>query len=153
MRGFTLIEILVAITVIGIVSVLVIPNLNKFSKDQDFSSQSGRFLQTLRQAQSNAQSGLQCPSPTKAAISWQFIYSTINKNYYLVANCSDITNQNQPTIALSNITFDAPTNCGDITFTKNSISFSGSASSCTITLRNSPTLFRTFTIDKGGSIN
>ncbi len=89
-RGFTLIEILVAIAIISIVTVTVVPNLRKFNSDQELSNDTNKLIQTLRQAQSNAQSGLKClRSPTATASANWMVGATNSATFYIQPTCND----------------------------------------------------------------
>ena len=59
-KGFTLVEILVAITIIATISILAIPNLRKFGEDQKLSDTSGDLIRILKEAQSSSMSGITC---------------------------------------------------------------------------------------------
>lgn len=59
-RAFTLIELLVVLTIIAVLTVVVFINFRTFSQDQVLNKASGQLKTILREAQSNATSGLKC---------------------------------------------------------------------------------------------
>ncbi len=60
--GFTLVEILIAISILALVAVAGIPNLRKFSNDEQVKSASTDLVRTLKQAQVSAMAGTKCPN-------------------------------------------------------------------------------------------
>lgn len=64
--GYTLIELMVTMTIISILSVFVYANFNNFSKVQVLTRASDQIKSVLRQAQNNASSGVRCVDETAA---------------------------------------------------------------------------------------
>lgn len=58
--GFTLIEILIVISIIGVTAAAAVPGLRKFGDDQKLDAASSNILQVIKQAQSSAKSGVRC---------------------------------------------------------------------------------------------
>lgn len=83
-RGFTLIEILVAVSIIAILGVVAIPNLRNFSKSQEIDASAQEVVNVLKTAQSSAQSRIKCP---KGEVSDTWIVRLTTNNYSLVARC------------------------------------------------------------------
>lgn len=68
-KGFTLVEILVVITLMAVAAAVVIPNFRKFNEGQDLTQSVNNLKQALRIAQSSATSGTKCSS--LPASSWK----------------------------------------------------------------------------------
>ncbi len=105
--GFTLIEILVSLSIVGVLAALTIPNLHRFNEQEILQTEVGKILSVLRQAQSNAQSGLICPNSGGAASQWRVTFSSsgtgedIVYSYSLVARCqNDMTNEVRQTFSI-----------------------------------------------------
>lgn len=60
-RGFTLVEILVSIGIMALLTAVTIPNLREFSKNQELDNAASTVLNTLKTAQSSANSRITCP--------------------------------------------------------------------------------------------
>lgn len=105
--GFTLIEILVSLSIVGILAALTIPNLHRFNEQEILQTEVGKILSVLRQAQSNAQSGLICPNSGGAANQWQVTFSSSGTgentiySYSLIARClNDTINEVRQTFTI-----------------------------------------------------
>ena len=57
MRGFTLIELILILAIIGVMSLLTLPFLQSFQVSSDLATSGFNLLATLRQAQRQAQTG------------------------------------------------------------------------------------------------
>lgn len=68
-KGFTLVEILITIAIIGLATALAIPNITNFSQSQDVTNSAIDLKNLIRKAQSNAQSGVVC-STNQPAYGW-----------------------------------------------------------------------------------
>lgn len=84
--GFTLVEVLVTVGILLVASAVAIPNLARFSQDQELSNTTSDIITLLRQAASNAQSGVKCRGD-ETSISWSVDFSSIK--YFLKAECGD----------------------------------------------------------------
>lgn len=92
-RGFTLVEILVAMSIIAILSAVAVPNLKKFSSDQEITNAASRLRTILITAQSQAISRIQCPTGSNIATD-AWIVRLNSLTYSLIAKCQtggDIT--------------------------------------------------------------
>lgn len=69
-RGFTLIEIMVAITIIILLAAVTIPGFRRFNEEQELKNASSLFMQLLRTVQSNSQSRIKC-NDNVSSESWQ----------------------------------------------------------------------------------
>lgn len=85
MRGFTLIEILVAIALISTMAVIALPNFRTFGENQDIKNSSLELVRSLRQAQSSATSGTRCS--TKPSDNWTV--KVRQNGFQIVGNCLD----------------------------------------------------------------
>ncbi len=89
-RGFSLIEILVAVSIVAIITVLTVPNLRQFNDDQGYKSAVGEFAQEIRKAQVNSQSRVICDPLTNSPSDYWGI-RLLNKNrYQLLTHCNVI---------------------------------------------------------------
>ena len=73
-KGFTLVELLVVITIIVITGVIALPRLGEFRDNQDLESGAEKILSAIKQTQSNATSGSSCGdqfNPTRKAVDWR----------------------------------------------------------------------------------
>lgn len=92
-KGFTLIEVLVAVAIISIIAVVSIPNLKKFSQNQTLTTKSDNVLNSIRQAQANAQSGVKCKDGNNS-VSWSIIFKVNPDRYSTSAICRDASGNN-----------------------------------------------------------
>lgn len=84
--GYTLIELLVAISVIAILSIVTFINFKGFSQDQLLNEAVGQVQTMLWLAQSNATSGLKCNN--NPAKSWMVEFSKNLDQYYIKLKCN-----------------------------------------------------------------
>lgn len=89
-RGFTLVEILVAITIVSLVSVVAIPNLRNFNNDQELDNAISNLEDTIRRAQSSASSNIGCSNGNQS-VGW--VVSISNSNYSLITKCLGSANE------------------------------------------------------------
>ncbi len=176
-NGFTLIEILVSMSILAIVTAVGIPTLRNFSETQLLNNELDKLASTLRQAQSYAQANVQ-PAPTPLStqltapcannliLNWEvLIYAD---NYSIGTICQDpasvptqmtTANIKTTTNLVSNLALQAPSGCPlpwFVTFTRKSTYFScGSSNTISFTLTDTqlPGIIKTITINQGGSIN
>ncbi len=66
--GYTLIEILITITILSLVGIISIPNLRNYSKNQDLKNSASSLKDALSNAQSASISGIKCS--TKPSVQW-----------------------------------------------------------------------------------
>lgn len=164
-NGFTLVEVLVTLVIIGIIGVIVLPNLNSFNESAILQSASETLASTLRQAQSNAQASVQpeVACTDNQFVSWRVKFST-SSTYQLVSICNDpitLETSNEAVTyditQVSGVTFSLPAGCpvnSYVDFYKQSISYSCIPDSNFIVTMSSdkfPT-GKTITVNKGGSI-
>ncbi len=128
--GFTLIEILIAISIIAIVTFISVPNLRRFNQDQEVDNAAGELINSLRLAQANDMSGVKCvksPSyvnPNGWSVQLTFSSSPPTYGYKITQDCLNsvgvnnqliFSNKNFP----SNVTFsvskdDISTSCSTV---------------------------------------
>lgn len=125
-KGFTLVEILVTIAIIALVGVVAVPNLRRLNEDQSLEGASSRLIGVLSEAQTSAQSSIQCPSGKQSA-DWSVVFEVSAQKYYLQANClnSDGTKvlENKPDIGVTGSVILDSTSCAGnkVTFSKNTV--------------------------------
>ena len=166
-RGFSLVEVLVALGIIAILGAVAVPNLRNFSLNQEIESTAAQVANILKTAQSSAISRIKCPNGDTTET---YIVRLTSNNYSLVAKCDLSGDQ------IINIYPYAPQGSGnnnsftgsidvcpglttDIIFTKSQITYLcfGSITPQTgnvkLTLRNSSgSLQKTVKIEPGGVI-
>lgn len=91
-RGFTLVELLVVITIMGLVGAYVLSNYNTFGEDKKLKNAALDVQSLLRQAQTSATSNTKCDSD--AAESWEVAYTGTKT---LALRCR-ISGVNAPTV-------------------------------------------------------
>jgi len=58
--GFTLVEVLVALSILAVIGFIVIPNFRQFNTDQELTNASSNIIGLLQQAQTSGQSQTAC---------------------------------------------------------------------------------------------
>lgn len=91
-HGFTLIEILVVVSLLSIAAVMVVPNLRKFNEDQELESSANSLKEALRIAQSSSISGIKCSSLPSS--NWRV--SLLQNQFNISALCKDPTTLDLP---------------------------------------------------------
>lgn len=88
--GFTLVELMVVITIIISSGIIVLPRLTQFRASSEIEEEARRVMSVVKQTRTNAQSGAQCGdqfSPANKAISWKFITTT--NSYSIEPSCTE----------------------------------------------------------------
>lgn len=87
--GFSLIEILLAVSLIALVTAVAVPNLRQYNKDREIADAKAQLVNILRTGQSSAISGIKCSSSNASTNKWQvdFTIGSGVDSYSLVANC------------------------------------------------------------------
>lgn len=96
-RGFSLLEIMVALAVLSVIAVVSIPNYRKFSETQAIKNSHGDMIKYLRLAQSSASTQTNCSS-NKPAQNWSFVINTSTKAYSIVTSCFNPATDTTPTL-------------------------------------------------------
>lgn len=71
-KGFSLVELLLSLSLIGLVVVVALPNLKGFSKTQEMDAAAASLVDILENAQSSASSHIQCPGG-QASGNWNLV--------------------------------------------------------------------------------
>lgn len=167
LKGFTLVEILVAISILAVISVVAVPNLRNFSSTQDLDHTAINIESVLKTAQSSANSGVKCPADETSEY-WKV--KLTKTTYSLIAKCQTLgervlsqglisPSQSDPGESFESSIDVCPNVGGDIIFTPNKVSYQCSGNSLSfiadikIVLQNSSgSLTKSIRINKGGSI-
>jgi prepilin-type N-terminal cleavage/methylation domain-containing protein len=94
-RGFSLVELLLSLAIIGLVVVVALPNLRGFSKTQEVDAAAAKLVDVLENAQSSASSHISCPDGIVSS-NWNVV---LNSGSF-VLNClsSATSSVNQPAL-------------------------------------------------------
>lgn len=77
-NGFTLLELLIVISILGVVLMVVLPNFKGIGEEQKLKSTASEIQTAFRTAQNNASSGVKCGSTDKSAPFW--LVKALNSN-------------------------------------------------------------------------
>ncbi len=158
--GFTLIEILISITIIAILTAVSIPNLRRFNQGEALDTATSDLTRVLRLSQSSAMTGIKCSSSQSK--NWSVSLNPTTKTYQLTAACEGTpTEETNLTDTLpQDITVSTPScaTLSKIVFTSNSVAFfcdgvSLATQTMSITLTNRFSQIKTISVSTGGSIS
>ncbi len=122
--GFTIIELLIVISIITLVGSFMVPRFLQFKDSQDLLDNAGKLQSAIKLTQNNAQSSFSCGdafNPTQKTIDWRITIT--RSNYTISPNCSNsvalptTTTTLSPDIFTCNIIYDdggtvsLPANC------------------------------------------
>ncbi len=137
LRGFTLIEVLIAIGIIALITAVAIPNLRSFREDTVLTQAGIEVSSAMRKVQANAQSGVNCGTGSVSS-SWSIFFIPNQSKFELICNyeADDVeTSITEETRTLVDI--DMSVSCGEeeapdtkITFTSISIGTSEITNPC-----------------------
>lgn len=144
--GFTLVEILVAISITAVIAAVAIPNLRKFNEDQQVRNASTQLVSDLRKLQSNASSGLKCPSGSSST-AWKVVLSTNSYEQF----CTD--SSDDQSLGISSLPSGATITTNSQTCVSNTIIFTKTTVShdCLVTLSSLATQIN-INITRSGAI-
>lgn len=173
-NGYTLIELLIVLTIMAILSIVVFINYKTFSQDQILNKALGQVQTMLRLAQSNATASLNCGS--SSGVSWAVQFLLDKRTLELTCGPTDsvqksLTLENSEITSIKcsppdstcppqGATFSPPlkisfsTLYGKVTFIKSGESCVDTAQSVMVVLKNlKNNNNKCFTISKGGAID
>lgn len=93
--GFTLVEIIIAITILAIAGVVAVPNLKKYNQNQNIDTAVSDTIQAIKRTQSNATSGMECSVGSFPTSGWSITLA--NDSYSISGICVDLVNGTSPT--------------------------------------------------------
>ena len=105
-RGYTLVELLVVVSVMALIGVVAFVNFKDFSQDQFLNKAAGQIQSFLRLAQSNATSSNLCG--TLGGVSWTVRFNSDKSTADIICD-SDLTKPPYKTLALQNVKIDSIT--------------------------------------------
>lgn len=90
--GFTLLELLVVISIMAVLTIIAVPSFNEYSRNQKLNDAASQLQSILRQTQNNAQTGTVCNTLGEAhrATYWRVNLSKVppvNKYYSMDPIC------------------------------------------------------------------
>ena len=172
--GYTLIELMVAISIMAILGIIAFVNFKDFSQDQILNKAVGQVQTYLRLAQSNATSGLKCND--NPAESWMIEFETNQTDIKLKCKSASSADIEKQTLTLEgNVIVDSisGTTCVNATFHDSTMTVvygnlygkpsfilaKGRSNECiadvssiTITLKRNSSTPKSLVINKGGAI-
>lgn len=92
-KGFTLLEILVAVSIVSVVALLGIPNLKRFNEAQEFQANVSELTRVIKKAQSNSQSSIVCADSKRSS---QWVVILVNPSQYTLSPLCPDSGSNQP---------------------------------------------------------
>lgn len=110
-NGFSLIEMLIAISIVSLVGFFSIPQLRQFSKDQAFENVALDFKNSIRLVQSKALQSIKCTN--KQSSKW--VVKIQPSSYQIIPYCQNGDNTESPDVVSAQTTTNLP---GGVTVTQ-----------------------------------
>lgn len=118
--GFTLIEILVAISILALAGAIAVPNYHRFNELQKLQNTTNDIKAALLAAQNDVQSGTKCNSDPSDYRSVYFTSSSVSVKCHDVNDSTDsnplTTESTGMSVGYSDVTIAPPTDCGNPTY-------------------------------------
>lgn len=86
-KGFSLVELLVVISITATLTGLVVPKFGQFRFNQELSDETTKLQSALRSAQLNAINGIKCDSNDLPATSWSLTFNNARTSYTVAPEC------------------------------------------------------------------
>jgi len=97
-KGFTLVELMVAIAISAILAVIAVPSMVKWNKKDKFINQTREIIDTINDARAAALSDKKCPTSQNPSVAWGWQWNGSNKKvnllcYYIDTNSGTETSE------------------------------------------------------------
>lgn len=93
-RGFSLIEILTAVSIMGLIAFIAVPSINRFSSDQTLKNTANELVAYIQTVQNNSRNKVVCSTSNSSKIWWLMFKDSTT--YQITASCADSSFNSYP---------------------------------------------------------